>query len=91
MRTLIEDALESLLLLLDEIDGDPDIEEEQDREDGADDEPSLGAPGTFMVPDQTPRLREKRATICRSFPRRLRQQTRTSRISARGRMAGRAV
>jgi hypothetical protein len=32
MRTLIEDAIESLLLLLDEIDGDADLEDD-DRED----------------------------------------------------------
>ena len=35
MRTLIADAIESLILLLDEIDGDADFEEEADAEDGA--------------------------------------------------------
>jgi hypothetical protein len=33
MRRLIEDAIESLILLLDEIDGDADSEENPDRED----------------------------------------------------------
>jgi hypothetical protein len=33
MRRLIEDAIESLILLLDEIDGDGDFEENPDRED----------------------------------------------------------
>ena len=32
MRRLIEDAIESLILLLDEIDGDDDLEDEPDRE-----------------------------------------------------------
>lgn len=32
MRRLIEDAIESMLLLLDEIDGDADFEEQHDRE-----------------------------------------------------------
>lgn len=32
MRTLIEDAIEALLLILDEIDGDPDLEPEEDAE-----------------------------------------------------------
>ena len=36
MRRLIADAIESLLLLLDEIDGDADREEEPDLEDGHD-------------------------------------------------------
>lgn len=43
MRRLIEDAIESLILLLDEIDGDENLEEEPDLEDGRDAEPSLGA------------------------------------------------
>lgn len=43
MRRLIADAIESLLLLLDEIDGDPDLEEDDPAEDGGDVEPSLGA------------------------------------------------
>jgi hypothetical protein len=34
MRTLIADAIESLKLLLDEIDGDPDLEEDPDFEEG---------------------------------------------------------
>jgi hypothetical protein len=33
MRVLIEDAIESLILLLDEIDGDDDFEDDPDRED----------------------------------------------------------
>ncbi|MCJ2108634.1 hypothetical protein MKK70_25325 [Methylobacterium sp. E-041] len=37
-RALIEDAVERLLAMLDALDCDPDLE------DGADDEPSLGAP-----------------------------------------------
>lgn len=58
MRSLIEDAVESLLLLLDEIDGDVDLEEEDPlevddpAEDGGDSEPSLGAPGAAYFPDQ---------------------------------------
>jgi hypothetical protein len=43
MRTLVADAIESLMLLLDEIDDDADHEEDPDFEDGADMEPSLGA------------------------------------------------
>jgi hypothetical protein len=43
MRTLIADAIESLILLLDEIDGDADHEEDADFEEGSDAEPSLGA------------------------------------------------
>jgi hypothetical protein len=39
MRRLIEDAIESLILLLDEIDGDPDGEDEGQAEDGGDAEP----------------------------------------------------
>jgi hypothetical protein len=42
MRRLIADAIESLILLLDEIDGDPDHEIDDDFE-GEPDEPSLGA------------------------------------------------
>jgi hypothetical protein len=44
MRTLIEDAIESLILLLDEIDCDGEQEDDPDDEDGGDREPSLGAP-----------------------------------------------
>lgn len=36
MRRLIADAIESLILLLDEIDGDENLEEEPDAEDGLD-------------------------------------------------------
>lgn len=43
MRALIEDAVESLLLLLDEIDGDADFEAEPDDEDASDFEQDLGA------------------------------------------------
>jgi hypothetical protein len=46
MRRLIEDAIESLILLLDEIDGDDDLEDEPDAEIGADNEPSLGSAGS---------------------------------------------
>ena len=42
MRRLIADAIESLLLLLDEIDGDADREEEPDLEDGHDAEEEQG-------------------------------------------------
>lgn len=58
MRSLIEDAVESLLLLLDEIDGDADIEmddppeEDDPAEDGGDAEPNLGANGAAYLPDQ---------------------------------------
>jgi hypothetical protein len=45
MRTLIEDAIESMMLLLDEIDGDADFEAEPDEEEGGDLEPSLGSCG----------------------------------------------
>lgn len=45
MRTMIEDAIESLLLLLDEIDGDADFEGEPFEEDPAELEPSLGSIG----------------------------------------------
>jgi hypothetical protein len=44
MRVLIEDAIESLILLLDEIDGEGDLEDDQDDQDNADQEPWLGAP-----------------------------------------------
>jgi hypothetical protein len=44
MRRLIEDAIESLILLLDEIHGDDDLEDGADDEEGLDLEPSLGAP-----------------------------------------------
>ena len=43
MRTLIADAIESLILLLDEIDGDVEHEEDADFENEPDMEPSLGA------------------------------------------------
>jgi hypothetical protein len=36
MRVLIEDAIEALILLLDEIDGDADLEGEPDDEDNGD-------------------------------------------------------
>jgi hypothetical protein len=53
MRRLIEDAVESLLLLLDEIDGDADIEEDDSPEDVGDAEPSLGAPEVGYLCSQT--------------------------------------
>ena len=43
MRTLIADAIESLILLLDEIDGDVEHEEDADFENEPDMERSLGA------------------------------------------------
>ena len=43
MRKLVGDAVEALVLLLDEIDGDENLEEEPDLELGLDDEPSLGS------------------------------------------------
>ena len=43
MRTLIADAIESLILLLDEIDGDVELEDCDPAEESADLEPSLGA------------------------------------------------
>jgi hypothetical protein len=43
MRTLIADAIESLILLLAEIDGDVECEADGSDEDGADMESSLGA------------------------------------------------
>jgi hypothetical protein len=53
MRRLIEDAIESLILLLDEIDGDDDLEDDNSLEDGGDDEheadaePWLGSNAMF--------------------------------------------
>jgi hypothetical protein len=45
MRTLIEDAIEALILLLDEIDGDADLEDEPDHEaHSAEDGPAVAAP-----------------------------------------------
>lgn len=55
MRRLIADAIEALILLLDEIDGDPDLEEDEPAEEGddelddADKEPSLGAPESHPI------------------------------------------
>ena len=43
MRALIADAIESLILLLDEIDGDVDAEDDDPAEENGDAEPSLGA------------------------------------------------
>src|SRR5450432_580586 len=43
MRTLIADAIESLILLLDEIDVDVDAEDDDPAEENGDSEPSLGA------------------------------------------------
>jgi hypothetical protein len=53
MRRLIEDTVESLLLLLDEIDGDADIEEDDPPEDAGDAEASLGAPEVGYLRSQT--------------------------------------
>ena len=43
MRTLIADAIESLIVLLDEIDGEVELEEDGSDEDASDAEPNLGA------------------------------------------------
>ena len=43
MRRLIADAIESLILLLDEIDGDAELEDDDPAEENGDLEPSLGA------------------------------------------------
>ena len=43
LRPAIEDTIERLMLILDELDGDPDVEFEADFEDEGLDEPSLGA------------------------------------------------
>ncbi len=57
-RRRIAAAVDALVALLDEIDGDADFEEDDlreddaPREDGGDDEPSLGAPGAAFLPDQ---------------------------------------
>src|SRR5450432_3568145 len=45
MRRLVCDAIEALILLLDEIDGDAEHEQDPDFEDEPDLEPSLGATG----------------------------------------------
>lgn len=58
MRKALADAVEAFLNLLDQIDADVDLEDadppEDDTpcEDVGDNEPSLGAPGTFYFPDQ---------------------------------------
>jgi hypothetical protein len=44
MRTLIADAIESLILSLDEIDGDAEAEDDDPAEEKGDAEPSLGDP-----------------------------------------------
>jgi hypothetical protein len=43
MRRLVAEAIESLILLLDELDSDPEVEVDGSDEEGADLEPSLGA------------------------------------------------
>ncbi|AZG76285.1 hypothetical protein [Methylocystis rosea] len=58
MRRRIAAAVDALVALLDQIDGDGDFEDADPPEDDApaedvgDNEPSLGAPGTFYFPDQ---------------------------------------
>jgi hypothetical protein len=58
MRKALADAVEAFVALLDQIDADADLEEDDGPEDDApcedvgDDEPSLGATGTFFFPDQ---------------------------------------
>jgi hypothetical protein len=47
-RRQIEQHIDSLIDLLDQIDGDSDIEPDPDLEDGSDDEPSLGWSAGFM-------------------------------------------
>ena len=44
-RARIEAKIESLISFLDELDGDPDLEADADREDEGHDEPSLGGAG----------------------------------------------
>jgi hypothetical protein len=59
IRRQAKEEIELLIAFLDSTENDPDFEEadppEDDapREDVGDNEPSLGAPGTFTVPDQT--------------------------------------
>jgi hypothetical protein len=55
MRRLVCDAIESLILLLDEIDGDAEIEDDGSAEDVGDAEPSLGAPpnASYWVASQS--------------------------------------
>ena len=43
MRRLIADAIEAMIILLDEIDGDADLEDDDPAEENGDAEPSLGA------------------------------------------------
>jgi hypothetical protein len=58
MRKALADAVEAFVALLDQIDADADLEEDNPPEDDApcedvgDNEPSLGATGTFFFPDQ---------------------------------------
>lgn len=58
MRRRIAAAVDALVALLDQIDGDAEFEEDDPleasdpAEDDGDAEPSLGAPGTFSLPDQ---------------------------------------
>ena len=44
MRQLIENVIDDLLLLLDEIDGDADLEDDDREQDNSDNEPWLGWP-----------------------------------------------
>lgn len=59
MRNLVADAIEALLLLLDEIDGDadreddPDFEEELDREDDSDNDNESGIGDADGLAEQT--------------------------------------
>ncbi|WP_206456250.1 hypothetical protein [Aurantimonas marina] len=48
-RDLIEDAIDALLAVRDAIEPDPDLEDSGDKEDGADDEPSLGVAGIWTA------------------------------------------
>ena len=58
MRKALADAVEAFVALLDQFDADADLEDDDPPEDDApcedvgDDEPSLGATGTFFFPDQ---------------------------------------
>ncbi|MGA2795797.1 MAG: hypothetical protein ABSE69_20240 [Roseiarcus sp.] len=65
MRRLIADAIEALILLLDEIDGDADFEEDDPAEENGDLEPILGA--THSI-DQTIAWRATQSTILDSEP-----------------------
>lgn len=51
LRLLIEEFVEAAILLLDELDGDTDLEDGAELEDSADDEPSIGVCCGYMGVD----------------------------------------